>query len=174
MTDDSSIDASPAQNSRSDVGGLDNDETIIKKPSTFELLERPRVERTTRYGELFLGKTARLRLEIRGSAHAPVEVELTNRYVIGRSATKSQKKPDLDLNRYGGYLRGISREHLAIIKDDSLLKVEDLGSTNGSYLNGSKLLPHQPRILRDGDELCLGTLILRVDFILPGKDETKN
>jgi pSer/pThr/pTyr-binding forkhead associated (FHA) protein len=43
----------------------------------------------------------------------------------------------------------------------------DLDSTNGTYLNGVWMYPNQPRVLRDGDELMLGSLVLRFKFILP-------
>jgi len=36
--------------------------------------------------------------------------------------------------------------------------VVDLDSTNGTFLNGMRIMPHQPRILRDGDEIRLGLL----------------
>ena len=40
--------------------------------------------------------------------------------------------------------------------------VEDLGSTNGTRVNGESLAPHQPRALRDGDEISFGGVSLRV------------
>jgi pSer/pThr/pTyr-binding forkhead associated (FHA) protein len=41
----------------------------------------------------------------------------------------------------------------------------DLESTNGTYLNGVWMYPNQPRLLRDEDELMLGSLVLHVKFI---------
>ena len=38
------------------------------------------------------------------------------------------------------------------------------GSANSTYLNGQRLLPSEPRILRDNDELRLGRLVIRVTF----------
>jgi pSer/pThr/pTyr-binding forkhead associated (FHA) protein len=40
----------------------------------------------------------------------------------------------------------------------------DLGSTNGSFINDQRLVAHQPRILRDGDILRLGSLVVQVNF----------
>ena len=39
------------------------------------------------------------------------------------------------------------------------------GSHNGTYLNGQRLIAHQPRVLRDGDDIRLGFLVLRVKFV---------
>jgi pSer/pThr/pTyr-binding forkhead associated (FHA) protein len=49
--------------------------------------------------------------------------------------------------------------------EEKLLKVIDLCSTNGTYLNGQRLLPQQSRILRDGDELRLGNLAMQVQYL---------
>ena len=55
----------------------------------------------------------------------------------------------------------ISRSHAAIGFDGSAFFVQDLGSTNGTRLNG-KRTPRAP--LRSGDEIQLGKLLLRVDL----------
>ncbi|RMG88346.1 MAG: FHA domain-containing protein, partial [Chloroflexi bacterium] len=47
---------------------------------------------------------------------------------------------------------------------DGSLHIKDLGAKNGTFLNGQKLVPEQPRVLRDGDEIRLGRLILEVHF----------
>jgi pSer/pThr/pTyr-binding forkhead associated (FHA) protein len=36
----------------------------------------------------------------------------------------------------------------------------DLGSANGTYVNGERLEPHVPRLLRQGDRLRLGRVVL--------------
>ena len=40
----------------------------------------------------------------------------------------------------------------------------DLGTPNGTYLNGQRLIPNQARVLRDGDDVRLGHLVLQVKF----------
>jgi pSer/pThr/pTyr-binding forkhead associated (FHA) protein len=40
--------------------------------------------------------------------------------------------------------------------------VEDLGSTNGTLLNGIRLDPYMPETLKDGDQLQLGKLLIEV------------
>jgi hypothetical protein len=143
---------------------LEKDDTLIKKPKTLPIIEQPELERSVRWGSVFLGKSAMLALRIKGRPD-PIHIEITGQYVIGRVHPRSEERPDLDLNKFGAFFHGVSRKHVSITKDGNLLQIEDLGSTNGTYLNGMKLYPHQPRMLRDGDELCLGHLVMRVHFL---------
>ena len=47
----------------------------------------------------------------------------------------------------------ISRSHLRAILRDGLIYVEDLGSANGTRLNGKQLQPSQMAALHDNDDL---------------------
>ena len=143
---------------------LEKDDTLIKKPKTLPIVEQPDLERSIRWGSVFLGKSAMLALRVKGRQE-PIHIEIKDRYIIGRVHPRSDDRPDLDLNKYGAFFHGVSRKHVLITKDGNLLQIEDLDSTNGTYLNGVKLFPHQPRMLRDGDELCLGHLVMRVHFL---------
>jgi len=42
--------------------------------------------------------------------------------------------------------------------------VEDLGSANGTFVNGRRLAPQTPTAIEDSDELKCGTLLIRVEF----------
>jgi len=42
--------------------------------------------------------------------------------------------------------------------------VEDVGSANGTFLNGQRLTPYLPHVLKDGDELQLGRVKLEVEI----------
>ncbi|MCD6282149.1 FHA domain-containing protein [bacterium] len=50
----------------------------------------------------------------------------------------------------------VSRRHACIRKTGDAVTVEDLGSTNGTELNGRKLAPHQPEAAYAGDIIALG------------------
>ncbi len=84
--------------------------------------------------------------------------------ILGRSDVTSPQNPDLDLTPYGGVEMGVSRVHAAICRNDDTLTLVDKGSANGTHLNGQRLVPDQPRVLRDGDEIRLGKLVAHVYF----------
>ena len=52
--------------------------------------------------------------------------------------------------------RFVSRRHFQFRFDSDVFYISDLGSTNGTYLNGNKLNPNEDHILRDGDMIGLG------------------
>ena len=52
--------------------------------------------------------------------------------------------------------RFISRRHFQVRFESDVFYISDLGSTNGTYLNGNKLNPNEDHILRDGDMIGLG------------------
>jgi hypothetical protein len=79
--------------------------------------------------------------------------------VVGRSSTGSGDIPDIDCGPFGGGDKGVSRRHARILFQSGQLMVEDLGSTNFTYLNRQKLQPNQPYNLKIGDELRFGNLI---------------
>lgn len=58
---------------------------------------------------------------------------------------------------------GISRRHARFVIDAGHVVVEDLGSTNGTFVNGSRVAGR--RVLADGDKLQFGTsTILRFEY----------
>jgi DNA-binding winged helix-turn-helix (wHTH) protein len=67
--------------------------------------------------------------------------------------------------------QSVSRRHARIIVSGTLASVEDLGSKNGTYVNGIRL--STPVALRDGDEIRLGSvpMTLRV-YARPSLTET--
>ncbi len=52
--------------------------------------------------------------------------------------------------------RFVSRRHFQVRFESDVFYISDLGSTNGTYLNGTKLNPNEEQILRDGDVVGLG------------------
>ena len=56
----------------------------------------------------------------------------------------------------------VSRRHAKIIARESQFFIEDLGSANGTFVNGSGKLPKgQLHALSSGDEVRLGETLLR-------------
>ena len=52
----------------------------------------------------------------------------------------------------------VSGEHAALQLTGAEVTLEDLGSTNGTYVNEIKLIPDAPVRLRHGDEIRFGLL----------------
>ncbi|MBI5666953.1 MAG: FHA domain-containing protein [Chloroflexi bacterium] len=107
----------------------------------------------------------RITLTITGNSHTQtVQLELTNRAVIGRSVESGDARPDVDLTPFGGAESGVSRVHAALVLDGDHVSIEDLDSTSGTRLNGLLLPPHEPYRLRSQDELELGQVRVTVRF----------
>ena len=51
----------------------------------------------------------------------------------------------------------VSREHTQIRREGWRIFVEDMGSTNGTYLNNERL--SEPRLLQDGDQIQVGDVL---------------
>jgi pSer/pThr/pTyr-binding forkhead associated (FHA) protein len=111
--------------------------------------------------ELQLGQVA---LYIAGAAR-PIILENRPEYLLGREGNE-QLVPDVNLNMYGGREQGVSRIHASLRVDRRQLLLMDLGSTNGTRLNGTPLTAHEPVRLESGDEIRLGKLVVKINFNL--------
>src|SRR6516164_8421029 len=54
----------------------------------------------------------------------------------------------------------VSRKHCELFEKKGMLLVKDLGSANGTLVNGKKV--EGQRVLEPGDELTIGPILLRV------------
>lgn len=80
---------------------------------------------------------------------------------IGRWDADNGIFPDIDLDAFDTDAK-VSRKHARIRLKDGGYTIEDLGSTNGTFINrGRRLLPGTPQALRDGDEIIVGKTFLR-------------
>lgn len=104
-----------------------------------------------------------LRLEVEG-APTPILVYPKDETSLGRRDPAGGTMPDVDLTSYAAYRMGVSRRHALLVLKGKHLQIVDLGSSNGTMVNGVKLAPHQPRPLRDGDMISLGKMGLRVIY----------
>jgi len=104
-----------------------------------------------------------LRLKIRDSERE-VEATLTQAIPLGRLDPASAVFPEIDLTSDSGLDKGVSRRHARILKREGTVVVEDLGSINGTFLNGKQLSPYLPEVLHTGDQLRLGKLLIEVEM----------
>jgi hypothetical protein len=90
-----------------------------------------------------------------------------NEFTLGRVSEGQPIMPDIDLSPYQAYAAGVSRLHAVIKRREDRLVIMDLGSANGSYLNGERLPVDVEQPLRHGDVVLLGKL--RIQILLKEK-----
>jgi pSer/pThr/pTyr-binding forkhead associated (FHA) protein len=103
-------------------------------------------------------------LTVSGSGET-ITLEGKRDYILGREGQESDS-PDVNLSPHGAREKGVSRKHASLRVDRRQLLLMDLGSSNGTWLNGSQLAPQEPSRLESGDEIRLGKLVLKVKFNL--------
>jgi eukaryotic-like serine/threonine-protein kinase len=93
------------------------------------------------------------------SAQFPLNEE--GESLIGRMDPNRGIRPEVDLSRYDPAAR-VSRRHAKIIGSASKFFIEDLGSANGTFLNGQlRLSQGKQHPLNSGDEVRLGETTLK-------------
>lgn len=84
---------------------------------------------------------------------------------IGRWDADSGIFPDVDLDADDPEAK-VSRRHARITRRGEQYFIEDLGSTNGTFVNrGRRLLPGDRQPLHDGDEIIIGKTFLRFEVL---------
>src|SRR5215208_617442 len=90
-------------------------------------------------------------------------------FSVVRDMTVIGRREDCDLRIPLGE---VSRKHCRIVRDGEALRPEDLGSSNGTYLNGTRV--EREAVLNPGDSIQVGPVVfvLQVDGF-PGDDELR-
>jgi len=84
---------------------------------------------------------------------------------IGRWDADSGIFPDVDLDEDDAEAK-VSRRHARIVNHNSQYFIEDLGSTNGTFVNrGRRLLPGKRHMLQNGDEIIVGKTFLKFQIL---------
>jgi predicted component of type VI protein secretion system len=83
-------------------------------------------------------------------------------FTLGRVSDAQPIMPDIDLTPYQAYASGVSRLHAVLKREGKRVFVMDLGSSNGTYLNGVRLKPNIDQTINHGDMLALGKLKIQV------------
>lgn len=85
--------------------------------------------------------------------------------IIGRWDADNGVFPDVDLDSHDPEAK-VSRRHARIRLQDGNYMIEDLGSTNGTYVNrGRRLLPGMAQVINSGDEVIVGKTFLRFKIV---------
>ena len=85
-----------------------------------------------------------------------------NEFTLGRLSEGQPIMPDIDLTPYQAYASGVSRLHAVVKRDSNRVMVMDLGSSNGTYVNGRRINPHVEESLSHGDIVALGKLKIQI------------
>lgn len=92
-----------------------------------------------------------LKLKVLEGKHAGEELPVPgNKFFIGR-AEDCQLRPGSDM---------ISRHHCVLVIDEGYVAVRDLGSKNGTFVNGERIVGE--RLLHNADQLKVGPLAFEI------------
>ncbi len=111
-------------------------------------------------------KAVHATLLIERGANVGAEFRLTeDESYLGRWDADNGIFPDIDLDTHDPEAK-ISRRHARIVCEKNKYAVEDLGSTNGTFINrGRRLIPGIRQPLNDGDEIIVGKTFLRFHIV---------
>ncbi len=91
--------------------------------------------------------------------------------ILGRADPMSSLQPTIDLNKFGGKASGTSRTHAAIHRESGEWFIQDLASSNGTWVNGERLAPFTAHQLQGTSQLMLANL--EIGLVLPEKTSHK-
>jgi pSer/pThr/pTyr-binding forkhead associated (FHA) protein len=83
-------------------------------------------------------------------------------FTVGRTAEGQPILPDVDLSHFEAYAQGVSRLHASIKIYNQRVVITDLGSSNGTRVNGQKIVPHVDYPLNHGDMIALGKFTIQI------------
>ena len=80
--------------------------------------------------------------------------------LVGRIDPVTGIRPDVDLTNLDGP-RSVSRRHAKIIRPEGEFQViEEIGTMNGTFVNGKRIATGAPAPIHDGDRLRFGLVDL--------------
>lgn len=129
---------------------------------TNALLRRPQVWPQTSHGSRTLLPHSQVILQFFPSGTCLV-LGLDRPVTLGRTLPPGSADV-IDLTELNAAQHGVSRHHCLLERRDQRLLLTDLDSTNGTTVNGERILPHHEITLAHGDRLTLGTLHVLVTF----------
>ena len=140
---------------------LDGVETLITQAITEEQIEVELKRKGPRPEAPAIPANSWLSLHLMDSGKI-LPLASRNEFTLGRLSEGQPIMPDIDLTPYQAYASGVSRLHAVVKRDANRVMVMDLGSSNGTYLNGRRLNPHTEEPLNHGDIVALGKLKIQV------------
>lgn len=99
-----------------------------------------------------------------GDDQLSIALKMAERLILGRQSNHMTDSPDLDLAPFNAAEHGISRIHATLECNEGGVYLMDLGSRNGTFVNGLALGAFNPRYLNDGDVVRFGKLTLTLSL----------
>ena len=85
-------------------------------------------------------------------------------FTIGRQDETTMTGVDLDLSDFGEDALSVSRNHARISIVNKRLYITDLGSTNGTFVNGRKIRPDRPVLIHQDQVITVGKINITILF----------
>ena len=85
-------------------------------------------------------------------------LDKTEEFAVARATVSIGRGPDNDLTLP---FPTVSTHHARVVADASGCRIVDLGSANGTRLNGDEIVVEEEQPLRDGDVVQIGPFTLR-------------
>jgi pSer/pThr/pTyr-binding forkhead associated (FHA) protein len=133
--------ASPASSSMLDV----------RAPETAQLDQQLAVRRSGQYWLIVTNSQRRISLPITGEM------------ILGRFDPRVTDPLDVDLTYEDQVTLTVSRRHAQIVGVNGRHAIEDLGSSNGVFVNGKRITSTRTHLLQPDDQLALGGLQMRYE-----------
>jgi hypothetical protein len=141
--------------------GSDNTEVTqsLKRESTALANEQKKHTVSSSTPPLFLDTAVSLYIMDSGQM---IPLDGQSEFTLGRNAEGQSVISDIDLTPFRGYEQGVSRLHTSIRIDNDRVSATDLGSANGTRINGQKIPSYRPHPLNHGDIITLGKLKIQI------------
>jgi hypothetical protein len=140
---------------------LDGVETLVTQAITDEQIEEELKKKSARPEPVSAPSNSWISLHLMDSGKI-LPLASRNEFTLGRLSEGQPIMPDIDLTPYQAYASGVSRLHAVVKRDSNRVAVMDLGSSNGTYVNGRRLNPHTEESLSHGDIVALGKLKIQI------------
>ncbi len=99
----------------------------------------------------------------------PIASVVQPQVTLGRQVVNNQRS-HLDLESYGAFDKGVSRVHARIRRNGEQFFVEDMESSNGTFVNGIALKHEESHPIKNGDEIRLGELRMHIYMLADTAD----
>ncbi|NOH10213.1 MAG: FHA domain-containing protein [Chloroflexi bacterium] len=162
VDDSQPIDASKEETPKLDKNGLSQAEAAaIEKSAEKETVEEGGKQAEEEAKKTYFAPTTDI-LHPPGKAYLQVNrndfitMRDSDMYDVGRLDPGNDWLPAVDLTPYGGETGGVSRQHGRFLYRDGQFSVEDMGSTNGTFVNDKKIAARKKFKVNTGDRIRFG------------------